>query len=101
MPVQASVDTANLPEPVDVVLVVDTYHHIGNRTQHFANLRSLLRPTGRLAIVDFKADLPVVRPRTIAFRLKRSRKNSTRLVICSWRHFNSCLGTILPRLPKA
>jgi cyclopropane fatty-acyl-phospholipid synthase-like methyltransferase len=58
VPVQASVDTANLPEPVDVVLVVDTYHHIGNRTQYFANLRSLLRPTGRLAIVDFKADSP-------------------------------------------
>ena len=55
VPVQASADAANLPEPVDVVLVVDTYHHIGNRTQYFAKLKSSLRPTGRLAIVDFKA----------------------------------------------
>jgi hypothetical protein len=26
VPVQASVDAVNLPEPVDVALVVDTYH---------------------------------------------------------------------------
>jgi len=37
---------------------VDTYHHIGNRTQYFAKLKSLLRPTGRIAIVDFNADSP-------------------------------------------
>jgi precorrin-6B methylase 2 len=30
-PVQASADQANLPEPVDLVPLVDTYHHIGNR----------------------------------------------------------------------
>ena len=58
VPVQASADAANLPEPVDVVLVVDTYHHIGNRPQYFAKLKSSLRPAGRLAIVDFKADSP-------------------------------------------
>jgi SAM-dependent methyltransferase len=58
VPVQASADTANLPELVDVVLVVDTYHHIGNRTQYFARLKSSLRPLGRLVIVDFKADSP-------------------------------------------
>lgn len=57
-PVQASAGQANLPEPVDDILVVDTYHHIGNRTQYFAALKSSLRPKGRLAIVDFKADSP-------------------------------------------
>jgi SAM-dependent methyltransferase len=58
VPVQASADAVNLPEPVDVALVVDTYHHIGNRTQYFAKLKSSLRPAGRLVIVDFKADSP-------------------------------------------
>jgi SAM-dependent methyltransferase len=58
VPVQASEDDANLPEPVDVILVVDTYHHIGNRTRYFDQLRSSLRPRGRLAIIDFKADSP-------------------------------------------
>ena len=58
VPVQASADAPNLPEAVDVVLIVNTYHHIGNRTQYFAKLKSSLRPTGRVAIVDFKADSP-------------------------------------------
>jgi SAM-dependent methyltransferase len=62
MAVQALADAANLPEPVDVVLVVDTYHHIDNRTRYFAALKSSLRPAGQLAIVDFKADSPTGPP---------------------------------------
>ena len=58
VPVQASADAPNLPEAVDVVLIVNTYHHIGNRTQYFAKLKSSLRAAGRVAIVDFKADSP-------------------------------------------
>jgi SAM-dependent methyltransferase len=57
-PVQASADAANLPEPVDLVFVVDTYHHIDNRTAYFAKLGQSLRPNGRLAIIDFKVDAP-------------------------------------------
>jgi SAM-dependent methyltransferase len=57
-PVQARADAANLPEPVDLVLVVDTYHHIDNRTAYFAKLAKSLRPDGRLAIIDFKVDAP-------------------------------------------
>jgi cyclopropane fatty-acyl-phospholipid synthase-like methyltransferase len=48
----------NLPEPVDLVLVVDTYHHIENRTAYFAKLKDALAPNGRVAIVDFKVDTP-------------------------------------------
>jgi SAM-dependent methyltransferase len=58
VPVQASADAANLPERADVVLVVDTYHHIGARTEYFGKLKTSLRPGGRLVIVDFKADSP-------------------------------------------
>ncbi len=61
-PVQARADAANLPEPVDLVLVVDTYHHIDDRTRYFAALKSSLRPGGRLVIVDFKADSPIGPP---------------------------------------
>jgi len=56
--VRASADSANVPEPVDLVLVVDTYHHIENRTAYFAKLSKSLRPDGRLAIIDFKLDAP-------------------------------------------
>ena len=62
LPVQASADAANLPEPVDLILVVDTYHHIGNRTAYFSKLKASLRPGGRLAIIDFKADSPAGPP---------------------------------------
>jgi cyclopropane fatty-acyl-phospholipid synthase-like methyltransferase len=58
VPILASDASANLPEPVDLVLVVDTYHHIDNRITYFSRLKASLRPDGRLAIVDFKADSP-------------------------------------------
>jgi len=58
VPVLASAETPNLPEPVDLVLVVDTYHHIDNRVAYFDRLRGSLRANGRLAIVDFKGDAP-------------------------------------------
>ena len=56
--VLAAPDDALLPEPVDLVLVVDTYHHIDARTAYFARLRGSLRPRGRVAIVDFRMDSP-------------------------------------------
>jgi cyclopropane fatty-acyl-phospholipid synthase-like methyltransferase len=56
--VQASEDAANLPEAVDVILIVDTYHHIGNREGYFRKLSKSLKPGGRVAIIDFKLDSP-------------------------------------------
>jgi SAM-dependent methyltransferase len=58
VPVLASAVASNLPEPVDLVLVVDTYHHIDNRVAYFTKLRASLRPNGLLGLVDFKADSP-------------------------------------------
>jgi cyclopropane fatty-acyl-phospholipid synthase-like methyltransferase len=56
--VQASAASPNLPAPVDVVLVVDTFHHIGSRAAYFSAVRGLLRPGGRVAIIDFRKDAP-------------------------------------------
>jgi SAM-dependent methyltransferase len=53
---EATETDSGLREPVDLVLVVDTYHHISDRTAYFARLREQLRPGGRLAIVDFRLD---------------------------------------------
>ncbi len=50
------------PEPVDAVLVVDTYHHISDRAAYFARLKPSLKPTARVAIVDFKLDSPIGPP---------------------------------------
>ncbi len=58
IPMLAQGDNADLPEPVDLALVVDTFHHIGHRVAYFTRLKSSLKDDGRLAIVDFKADSP-------------------------------------------
>lgn len=65
--VQASADSPNLPERVDLVLIVDTYHHIGDRETYFRKLQRSLRPGGRIAIIDFKPDSPEGPPKE--FRL--------------------------------
>jgi SAM-dependent methyltransferase len=58
VPILASAESPNLPEPVDLLLLVDTYHHIDDRVAYFTKLRRSLRSDGRLAIVDFKLDAP-------------------------------------------
>ncbi|MGH9384084.1 MAG: class I SAM-dependent methyltransferase [Vicinamibacterales bacterium] len=58
VPVLAAASSPNLPAPVDLVLVVDTYHHLPNRVAYFRDLRKSLTPTGRVAIVDFRKDAP-------------------------------------------
>lgn len=67
VPVLAAADTPNLPEKVDVVLIVDTYHHIGSRATYFRNLARSLKPGGRVAIVDFKPDSPEGPPKEFRF----------------------------------
>jgi SAM-dependent methyltransferase len=50
----AAPDDAKIDAPVDVVLVVDTYHHIGDRIRYFARLREKLAQRGRVVVVDFR-----------------------------------------------
>ena len=65
--VQATADLPNLPEPVDLVLIVDTYHHIGGRETYFRNLAKSIKAGGRVAIIDFKPDSPEGPPKEFRF----------------------------------
>jgi cyclopropane fatty-acyl-phospholipid synthase-like methyltransferase len=56
--VQGSAGSANLPSPVDTILIVDTYHHIPSRVAYFTALKNSLKPGGRLAVIDFRKDSP-------------------------------------------
>jgi ubiquinone/menaquinone biosynthesis C-methylase UbiE len=38
---------------VDLVVVIDTYHHIGDRPAYFRRLQRDLAPDGRVAVIDF------------------------------------------------
>ena len=60
--VPAAADDPRLPEAADLIVFVDVYHHIGNRTGYFDKLRKALRPGGRIAIIDFRLDSPVGPP---------------------------------------
>lgn len=62
VPVLGEPADAKLPEPVDLVLVVDTYHHIEDRVAYFRKLQASLTPRGRLAIIDFRKGQPVGPP---------------------------------------
>jgi predicted methyltransferase len=61
VPILASRDTPRLPRGlVDLVLVVDTYHHIDDRVAYFRALHGVLRAPGRIAVIDWqKRPLPV------------------------------------------
>ena len=45
-----------LPEKVDLIIMVDVYHHVGDRDRYFRRLRDSLKPGGRVAIIDFRVD---------------------------------------------
>jgi ubiquinone/menaquinone biosynthesis C-methylase UbiE len=46
------------PGEADVVLIVDTLHHIENRTHYLKKLKAVLGQVGLLVIVDFKKQNP-------------------------------------------
>ena len=61
--VAAKPNDPGIPTAVDLVILVDTYHHIPSRERYFQNLQKSLKPGGRLAIIDFTMDSPVGPPR--------------------------------------
>jgi len=58
-----SAKSANLPQPVDRVLLVNTYHHIDERQAYFRDLRQSLKPGARVAIIDYRPDAPSGSPK--------------------------------------
>jgi ubiquinone/menaquinone biosynthesis C-methylase UbiE len=66
VPILGSADNPRLPAAmVDVVLIVDTLHHINDRIAYLRRLRHVLKPAGRIVVIDFKKDedIPVGPPR--------------------------------------
>jgi SAM-dependent methyltransferase len=54
-------DDVQLPEAsVDLVLLVDAYHEFGNPWEMARSIRRALRPGGRVALVEFRAEDPEV-----------------------------------------
>lgn len=50
-------DSPKLPyESVDLIFVCNTIHHLEERSTYFRNVRTSLKPNGRIAIIDFYPD---------------------------------------------
>ena len=48
---------------VDMVLIVNTYHHIDNRAEYFAKVKKGTKNNGELVVIDFfKTDVPMGPP---------------------------------------
>jgi SAM-dependent methyltransferase len=77
VPVLASYDDPHFPpRALDLVLIVDTLHHIEDRERYLSRLRDVLRPDGRLAVLEYKPGaLPVGPPadhKLVAGELERT-----------------------------
>jgi cyclopropane fatty-acyl-phospholipid synthase-like methyltransferase len=56
--IMAAEDDPRIPEPVDLILLVDTLHHIKGQGAYLKSLRRYLRPSGRIAVIDFSESWP-------------------------------------------
>ena len=53
--VLAAEDKLILPErSLDFIFVRNTYHHLPNRVEYFRNLKALLKPGGKIVIIEYK-----------------------------------------------
>jgi cbb3-type cytochrome oxidase cytochrome c subunit/SAM-dependent methyltransferase len=50
--VQAGTDDPGLPEPVDLMLVVDAFHHLPDHDAYLRSLAGHVRPGGRVAVIE-------------------------------------------------
>jgi len=46
------------PDSCDLIFICDVVHHIEHREVYLRNVRHYLKPEGRLAIIDYKANWP-------------------------------------------
>lgn len=56
--IAAAADDPRLPEKVDLIVMVDVFHHIADRARYLKTLQATLKPGGRIAIIDFRMDSP-------------------------------------------
>ncbi len=75
--VLAKFEDPMLPDgSLDLILIVNTYHHIEDRPAYFRRLRRDLRPGGRVAVIDPNEDLGGI----LALALDEGHKSSAAVV---------------------
>lgn len=54
--VRAAYDDPLIPEPVDWIFLCNTLHHIEDREAYVSTFGRFLKPSGRVAVIDFRED---------------------------------------------
>ena len=67
-PVLSESDGFSVEQPLDFLLIVDTYHHLPDREKYFQKILSQLKPGARIVIVDFLPSSPVGPPKKFRFQ---------------------------------
>ena len=67
-------DDPLIPEKVDYIFIVNTYHHIAKRKKYFENLKASLTKEGKIVIIDFRKGKLPFGPKD---EMKISKKNIT------------------------
>jgi cyclopropane fatty-acyl-phospholipid synthase-like methyltransferase len=67
-PVLSQNDGFSVEKPIDILLIVDTYHHLPNREKYFQTILPQLKPQARIVIVDFLPSSPVGPPKKYRFQ---------------------------------
>ena len=62
VPYEIKTEKPELPEKANLVLIVDTFHHIDDRVQYFKDLKTSLAQNNRIVIIDFTEKSPVGPP---------------------------------------
>ncbi len=83
VPVLSAENDPRVPEPVDLLLTVDVYHHLADPSAFFARLRAAgaLKAGGRVAVVDWKkGKLPIGPPDSFKVAPERGKGRQGRAV---------------------
>jgi ubiquinone/menaquinone biosynthesis C-methylase UbiE len=60
-PIQGAIDDPRLPaEAIDLILMVDVYHEFSQPQKMLQKMREALKPTGRLVLLEYRAEDPAV-----------------------------------------
>jgi ubiquinone/menaquinone biosynthesis C-methylase UbiE len=54
----AAPDDPKLPQPVDLIFICDTFHHLPDKPTYARTLHRYLKPGGRVAVIDFTNEWP-------------------------------------------
>jgi len=79
VPVLGAVDDPKLPKAsLDWVLLVDVYHELQEPKATLARVREAMKPTGRVALVEYRLEGPT------ALHVREEHRMSTKQVLSEW-----------------